>query len=296
MSESIKTPPARNRGLGKGLAALLGESLETVGDTAPAPSAGQRTLPVEFLEPCPLQPRRRFVEQELDELAESIRANGVIQPLLVRRAGGDKYEIVAGERRWRAAQRAGLHELPVVERQIGDEDALQLALVENLQREDLNPLEEADAYRRLIDEFHHRQEDVATALGKSRSYIANTVRLLNLPEEVRTLIEKGALSAGHARCLLGAIDPLKTARIAVEKGLNVRQTELLAKDEIDISDSGAKSTRHQPDDPNTRALEEEMGRILGLKVKIKRRGEGGTLSIDYQSVEQLDGLLKKLNI
>jgi ParB family chromosome partitioning protein len=295
MNENAKTAVARNRGLGKGLAALLGDSMDGAAESPAASSTAQRTLPIEFLTPCPLQPRRHFEERDLAELAESIRENGILQPLLVRHVGA-KYEIVAGERRWRAAQRAGLHELPVVERTIGDEEALQLALVENLQREDLNPLEEADAYRRLIEDFRHRQEDVAAALGKSRSHIANTVRLLNLPEEVRGFIENGTLSAGHARCLLGAQDPLSTARVAVQKGLNVRQTELLAKGEIEIDEKQSKKATKNVKDPNTRALEDELARILGLSVKVKVRGEGGTLSIGYQSVDQLDGLLKKLRI
>jgi len=292
MNEPSKTSSMRGRGLGKGLAALLGESLDHTSETSQAASTTQRTIPIEHLEPCPLQPRRYFVDKDLNELAESIRENGIIQPLLVRPIQNGRYEIVAGERRWRAAQRAGLHELPVVERTVGDQEALQLALVENLQREDLNPLEEAEAYQRLIADFHHRQEDVASALGKSRSHIANTIRLLNLPSSVRALIGDKSLTAGHARALLGASDPMTAARTVISKGLSVRQTEQMVRGG---TFSSAKSRKPAEKDPNVQALEEELSRTLGLQVKIKQNGRSGTMSIAFKSIDQLDILLKKLS-
>ena len=221
----------RQRGLGKGLAALLGETMEP-GGTGTREGA-LLSIPIEHLTPHPNQPRQHFDEAEIESLADSIRARGIVQPLVVRPGPGEgdstPYQIVAGERRWRAAQRAGLHELPAVVRHLSDSESIEIALVENLQRRDLNPLEEASAYRRLIREFDHRQEDVASALGKSRSHVANTVRLLDLPATVKELVGDGTLSAGHGRALLAAADPAHLADTVVRLGLTVRQTEALVR-------------------------------------------------------------------
>lgn len=277
MSEAVA---GRRRGLGMGLAALLGPS----GDAPPAGPV--ETVPIERLRPSPVQPRRRFAEPELVALAASIAAKGVLQPLLVRPAG-EQLEIVAGERRWRAAQRAGLHQVPVVVRELGDGEALEIALVENLQRADLSPLEEAEALRRLVAEFGYRQETLAAALGRSRSHVANTLRLLGLPEPVRAMLEDGSLSAGHARALLGAADPQRLALQIVARGLNVRQTEALVRRET-------RGRGPRPVDPNLAALERDLAQRLGLAVAIRRSGSGGTLTLRYTRPEQLDRILRRL--
>jgi ParB family transcriptional regulator, chromosome partitioning protein len=276
----------RKRGLGMGLSALLGNA------AGPASGEGVLMVPIEFLQPAALQPRRYFGEDELAALTESIRAKGVMQPLLVRRLpdGDGHYEIVAGERRWRAAQLAGCHELPVVVYALSDREALEVALLENVQRQDLTPLEEAAGYRRLIDEFGHTQEELARTLGKSRSHIANLIRLLGLPGSVRTMLERGELSAGHARALLGAPDPAPLARQVVARGLNVRQTEAMIRDQRQSS----RSRTPDPRDPNTVALERDLSMRLGLPVRLQPHRTGGTLSIAYRSAEQLDDLINRL--
>ncbi len=288
------SPHPRQRGLGKGLAALLGETVDPG-----AGSAREGTLlsiPIEQLAPHPGQPRRHFDEAEIKSLAASIRERGIVQPLVVRpaegAAGDAPYQIVAGERRWRAAQRAGIHEVPAVVRRLSDAESIEIALVENLQRRDLNPLEEASAYRRLIDDFAHRQEDVAQALGKSRSHVANTVRLLDLPAPVKTLIADAALSAGHGRALLAADDPAQLAETVVRLGLTVRQTEALVRR---AGQERAPKTTPAVD-PDIRALEKELGRVLGLKVAITpaARGNGGRLTVAYRQPEQLDSLIARL--
>jgi ParB family chromosome partitioning protein len=284
---------ARRRGLGMGLSALLGAPSEGLpGSSAAEPP---RSVPIEYLRPSALQPRHRFSEDDLAGLAESIRSHGVMQPLLVRRApnGGDFYEIVAGERRWRAAQLAGVHELPVILHELSDRAALEVALLENVQRQDLSPLEEAEGYRRLIDEFDHTQEALAGALGKSRSHIANLLRLLGLPNQVREMLERGELSAGHARALLGAREPAELARAVVARGLNVRQTEALVR--ADSRRAARPRAGPSAKDPNTLALERDLSGRLGLSVSLKPKGRGGVLSIAYHSSDQLDGLLKRLN-
>jgi ParB family transcriptional regulator, chromosome partitioning protein len=277
---------ARKRGLGMGLSALLGSAGER------ASAEGVHMVPIEFLRPAALQPRRYFGEDELAALTESIRAKGVMQPLLVRRLsdGDEHYEIVAGERRWRAAQLAGCHELPVVVYALSDREALEVALLENVQRQDLTPLEEAEGYRRLIDEFGHTQEELARTLGKSRSHIANLIRLLGLPASVRTMLERGELSAGHARALLGAPDPAPLARQVVTKELNVRQTEAMVRNQR----QSIRSSTSDPRDANTVALERDLSLRLGLPVTLQPRRSGGTLSIAYRSAEQLDDLIKRL--
>ena len=277
---------ARKRGLGMGLSALLGNARDR------GNAEGVHMVPIEFLRPAALQPRRYFGEDELAALTESIRARGVMQPLLVRRLpdGDDHYEIVAGERRWRAAQLAGCHELPVVVYALSDREALEVALLENVQRQDLTPLEEADGYRRLIDEFGHTQEELARTLGKSRSHIANLIRLLGLPASVRTMLERGELSAGHARALLGAPDPAPLARQVVTRELNVRQTEAMVRNQRQI----IRPSTSGPRDANTVALERDLSMRLGLPVTLQPRRNCGTLSIAYRSAEQLDDLIKRL--
>jgi ParB family chromosome partitioning protein len=284
--EADRRAGARKRGLGMGLSALLGDASDLV-----APE-GARIVPIEFLRPSALQPRRYFGEDELAALTESIRARGVMQPLLVRRVEGadEQYEIVAGERRWRAAQIAGCHELPVVVYALSDREALELALLENVQRQDLTPLEEADGYRRLIEEFGHTQEELARTLGKSRSHIANLIRLLGLPAPLRAMLDGGELSAGHARALLGARDPAPLARQVVARGLNVRQTEALIRNERQT----VKTRNPKPRDANTLAVERDLSGRLGLRVRLQPRGNGGTLSIAYRSLDQLDELIRRL--
>ena len=285
----------RQRGLGKGLAALLGETMEPA--TTGTREGALLSIPIEHLTPHPNQPRQHFDEAEIEGLADSIRARGIVQPLVVRPAPGGEdgapYQIVAGERRWRAAQRAGLHELPGVVRQLSDPESIEIALVENLQRSDLNPLEEATAYRRLIREFDHRQEDVATALGKSRSHVANTVRLLDLPETVKALIGDGTLSAGHGRALLAAADSAALSDTVVRLGLTVRQTEALVRR---AGEGRTRQRKARRDDPNIRALQDDLSRTLGLRVTIDpaKRGAGGRMTIAYKEPEQLDALINRL--
>jgi len=246
-------------------------------------------VPIEAIRPSPLQPRRHFAEAELDGLAQSIRDKGILQPLLVRPAGDaeGEFELVAGERRWRAAQRVGLHEVPVVVRVFADTEALEIALVENLQREDLSPLDEAEAYSRLTREFGRSQASLADALGKSRSHIANTLRLLALPASVRDSLERGELSAGHARALLAAADPAMLAAEVVRRGLNVRATEALVRGRAARPQSRTRRER----DADVAALEHELGQHLGLRVTLAAKRRGGTLSVHYHSLDQLDRIL-----
>ncbi len=273
------------RGLGRGLSALMAEV--TPPDQQSDALARNRVqhLPVERLAPNPDQPRRHFDETALAELAASIREKGVIQPLIVRERG-DGYEIVAGERRWRAAQRAQLHEVPVVIRSFSDTEVLEIAIIENIQRTDLNPVEEAMGYRALIDRFGHTQEKLAGAMGKSRSHIANLLRLLSLPEDVQTMLRDGRLSAGHARALITSPDSSALAQQVVQKGLSVRQAEALSKS----SKPGQKKRRPEKD-ADTRGLENDLSAVLGMKVQITDSGGGsGTLTVSYASLEQLDAL------
>lgn len=285
--------PARSR-LGRGLAALIGD----VGDETAAVerTRSQRRLPIEFLRPNPRNPRRIFTDGELDELAASIRERGVIQPILARTVRGspDAYEIIAGERRWRAAQRAGLHDVPVVLLEVTDREALELAIIENVQREDLNPLEEAMGYQALMDEFKHAQDDVAKIVGKSRSHVANTLRLLKLPETVKTYLTTGQISAGHARALIGQPDPEAIAKAIVAQGLNVRQVEALAQEQAAKTGRPSKSRERVEKDADTRAFERRLSDALGLTVTISHRDGGGELKIRYRSLEQLDEVLRRL--
>ena len=283
--------------LGRGLAALLGD--ETEDYTSLDRVRTSKQVPVEQLHPGRLQPRKIFDEVAIAALAESIRENGILQPILVRRdeQQPNTFEIVAGERRWRAAQKAQLHEVPVVIRELNDNEALQLSLIENVQREDLSPLEEAEGYQRLIDEFDHTQEALARGIGKSRSHIANTLRLLKLPAPVRDLLAEGQLSAGHARALLNADAPEKLARTVAAKGLSVRETErLVAKGKAGAKAKGRRGAAGAAQkDPDTAALERDLSALLGLKVSITFRGTGGELMIHYQTLEQLDDVLRRLN-
>jgi ParB family chromosome partitioning protein len=281
------------RGLGRGLSALLGEGAGPVSSATRAP----RHLPIGQIEPSRLQPRRHFDADELEALAESIRANGILQPILVRRhpSKANVHEIVAGERRWRAAQLAKLHEIPVVEREFSDSEVIEVALVENMQRHDLSALEEAEGYQRLIGEFGRSQEDLARQLGKSRPHIANTLRLLKLPDEVKALLIEGRLTAGHGRALLSARDPVALAAKVVARGLSVRQTEALAARSAAGPARRKKQTPPAAKDADTRALERDLARLLGLQVEIAHGRTGGSLTIRYRSLEQLDDVIRRLN-
>ncbi len=291
MSEETKKPEGTKRaGLGRGLSALFGEASE---DYASIDRVRQtKHVPVEFLHPGRFQPRRRFDEASIAELTQSVKEKGVLQPLLVRRHPDkpNAFEIIAGERRWRSAQAAGLHEVPVVVRDLTDREALELSIIENIQRQDLTPLEEAEGYRRLLDEFQHTQEDLARSLGKSRSHIANTLRLMALPEPIKHMLHEGALSAGHARALLTAANPVRLAEQVVAQGLNVRQTEQLAKGE----ERTEPRSPAPPKDADLLSLEESLSEQLGLKVVITNRGTGGALSINYKTLDQLDDVLRRL--
>ncbi len=287
----------RGRGLGRGLSALLGEDAD-----AGAAAAGARSLPIECLRPSRFQPRRRMTEDDLRDLAQSIAAKGVLQPILVRVAADDagRFEIIAGERRWRAAQLAQLHEVPVVVKALSDREAMEIALIENLQREDLSPLDEAEGYRRLINEFGHTQEALAESIGKSRSHVANTLRLLALPEGVKTMLDANLLTAGHARALLAAADPEVLARTVARRALNVRQTErLVAQSRGDgaagrprrrLSTSGAFAAKTA----DIAALERDLSGRLGLTVDIRHRAGAGSVVLHYRTLEQLDDILKRL--
>jgi len=285
----------QGRALGRGLSALLGDEAVQNPQIIPANQRGQ-SLPVEFLAPSPFQPRRIFNQDDITELTASVRERGVLQPILVRPnpTRPNHYEIVAGERRWRAAQAAQLHEVPVIIRELSDEGLLEIALVENIQRADLNPLEEASGYLRLIDGFNHTQESLAKVVGKSRSHVANTLRLLTLPKTVQRLVDQGQLSAGHARALIGADDPTGLAAKIVKSALNVRQTEALVKSEKSPRKS-AQSTVPR-NDPDTMALERTVSDMLGLKVNIEFRGEnvGGKVVVHYGNLDQLDEIIRRL--
>jgi ParB family chromosome partitioning protein len=288
----------RRRGLGRGLSALLGdEPAEKGGAMAPETATPRETvsLPVELLRPSPFQPRKHFDDDAFMTLVDSIKDKGVLQPLLVRQDPNDdkRFEIVAGERRWRAAQQARLHEVPVVVKELSDRDTLEVALVENLQREDLTPLEEAEAYRRLMDEFGHTQEVLAKAVGKSRSHVANMMRLLALPKPVQRMLDEGQISAGHARSLINAEKPEDLAREIQRRGLNVRQAEDLARKTKPANDP--KAPKAMPADPNISALERELAEALGLKVTVQAKAGGaGTMTIHFNSPEQLDEVIRRL--
>jgi ParB family chromosome partitioning protein len=271
--------------LGRGLASLIGD----LGAEANDRGRTQRRLPIELLKRNPFNPRRAFSEVQLDELAQSIRDRGIIQPLIVRPAGNDNYEIVAGERRWRAAQRAGLHDVPVVVVEVNDREAFQLAIIENVQRADLNPIEEANAYQRLADEFDYSQEEVAKTVGKSRPHVANTLRLLKLTNPVQELITTGKLDAGHARILVGLDDQGELANLIAERGYSVRQVEAMIRER-----TGRAPRKPRAKDANSRAFEKRLTDALGLQVTLNQRGDGGVLHIQYSNLDQLDDIARKL--
>lgn len=295
------TRKPERRGLGRGLSSLMAEVSmpENSGDSA-APLADRR-LPVAALLPNPDQPRRDFPPDRMEELAASVREKGVLQPLIVRPAPGSpgRYQIVAGERRWRAAQAAQVHDVPVVIRELTDTEVLEIAIIENIQRADLNPLEEATGYRQLMDRFGHTQEKIAQALGKSRSHIANLLRLLSLPDEVLAMLRGGKLSAGHARALVGREDAVVLARSIVERGLSVRQAEDLARKPADPSGRTKPAThgRSTEKDADTRAIEGDLSAALGMAVVIDHEAgtNEGVLRIRYKSLEDLDFLCRALS-
>ncbi|RYY37394.1 MAG: ParB/RepB/Spo0J family partition protein [Sphingomonadales bacterium] len=290
MTETTRKP---RPGLGRGLSSLLGDNLPEAPITGPAMSPGAgglRMLPVSALTPHPDQPRRHFDETALEDLALSIQARGLIQPIVVRPMGHN-YQIVAGERRWRAAQRARLHEVPVIVRELDDAETMEIALVENIQRQDLNAIEEAEAYHRLIGEFGHTQEALGKLVHKSRSHITNLLRLLDLPAGVRELVINGAIDMGHARALIGAPDAEKLARQVADKGLSVRETEKLARAAKPASRRKGEGTER---DPDIAALERHLGDVLGLNIRIAHGAKGGALTLAYSTLDQLDMVCQRL--
>lgn len=290
------------RGLGRGLSALMADVAVAPGVDRPTGGRGEQMVPIEQVAPNPEQPRRHFSEEALSELAASVAEKGILQPLIVREIASDtaKYQIVAGERRWRAAQRAQLHEVPVIIRQFSDVEVLEIAIIENIQRADLNAIEEAAGYRQLMDRFGHTQEKLAESLGKSRSHIANLLRLLQLPQEIRDYVVEGKLTAGHARALITCDDPVTLARKAVVGGLSVRETERMAKaasepraPRINGANGHARET-----DADTRALEGDLSANLGMKVMIEHKpnGQSGRVVIEYRDLDELDDLCRLLTL
>jgi ParB family chromosome partitioning protein len=285
------------RGLGRGISALIGETEPLTAASAVAGGTVQET-PIELLRRNPDQPRRLFPESELEELTESIRTHGLLQPILVRPAPGaaGEYQIVAGERRWRAAQRAGLRAVPIVVRDFNELEILEVGLVENLQREDLNPLEEAAAFRMLMERFGRTQDAVAQAVGKSRSYVANMLRLLSLPEDVRGYVEAGQLSAGHARAIVSAPNPAGLARTILDKGLSVRQAEAMARGAREGGGGApARPARPKGSGSDVEALAQDLSESLGLVVTIAHKGSKGEVTIKYRTLDQLDDLCRRLS-
>jgi ParB family transcriptional regulator, chromosome partitioning protein len=275
--------------LGRGLAALIGD--DTSEESVVEDIRSLRHLPVELLVPNPANPRKRFAEEDIESLALSIRDKGLLQPLVVRPRGDGGYEIVAGERRWRAAQRAQIHDVPVLIRNLDDRETLEIAIIENVQRSDLNALEEAGAYRQLLEQYNYTQQQLADAVGKSRSHIANTLRLLTLPADVLRMIDEGQLTAGHARTLVASDNPQEAAEKIVKLGLSVRDAEELSRTVPQKSKAAVK-----PEKPaDTRALEKTLGQALGLTVAVSHKGDkGGTLTISYKTFDQLDDLVRRL--
>lgn len=296
---------AAQRGLGRGLSALLGDDkpvvsgdvpVETANDGAPS---GRRRLPIEFLVRNADQPRVHFDDASLEELALSIKDKGLLQPILVRELEPEKFQIVAGERRWRACQKAGVHEVPVVVRDLSDSEVLEIAIVENIQRQDLTAIEEAVGFKRLMEEFGHKQETVAELVGKSRSHVTNMMRLLNLPEQVQAYVNEGLISMGHARALIGHENALEIARRIIKEGLSVRQVEALinegreGKQKREPRPGGSASKKK---DPDTIALEKDLSAAVGMKVAISHEGEGGKVVINYDDLDALDELCSKLGV
>jgi ParB family chromosome partitioning protein len=296
----------KNKRLGRGLSALLGEpDVESRGsDTSTEPQAtsqsGVKSLPIELIRPNPDQPRRNITAEELKALSDSVAEKGIVQPILVRPINetGANWEIVAGERRWRAAQIAQLHEIPALVRELTDRETLEIGIVENVQRADLNPVEEARGYKQLIDRFGNTQEDVAQAVSRSRSHVANMVRLLALPDGVLAFLEDGRISAGHARAIATAPDPVSLAEVIVEKGLSVRAAEMLAREALDRPAPEKKSRQaaeSRDKDADTRALESDVAARLGLSVDIRHGAKGGEIRVEYTTLEQLDDVCRRLS-
>lgn len=292
MSEDVS-----KRRLGRGLAALIGEMDQPVpvGEVRQTVNP-DRTIPIEFVARSPKNPRRYFDEAELQDLAGSIRQHGIVQPVVVRTIGADRYEIIAGERRWRAAQLAGLVEVPVIVRDVDDRTALELAIVENVQRADLNPLEEALGYDQLIAEHGYTQNDLGEIIGKSRSHVANSLRLLKLPDPVRDMLADGSLSAGHARALVSTPDPVALAKTIAQKGMSVRDAEKLAQNHIRAQQSPATAETRETKDSDTIALERSLSDRLGLAVSINHKGGGGQLKINYKTLDQLEEICRLLEM
>ena len=286
--------------LGRGLAALMGDAaLEApaparAGDAQQAPRLAQRKVPIEHIRPNPRNPRKSFSDDELAELSTSIRERGIIQPIVVRPAQGQPngFEIIAGERRWRAAQRAKLHEVPIVVLEVTDGEALELAIIENVQRTDLNPLEEALGYQSLVDHYKHSQDDIAGIVGKSRSHVSNTLRLLKLPDSVKAYINAGKITAGHARALIGQPNPEALAHEIVSKGLNVRQIEQARQDQNKSGKKGKAGKKRK--DPNTVSMERSLSDTLGLAVEINHKARGGSVKIKYKTLDQLEDIARRL--
>lgn len=292
--------PNKSRGLGRGLSALMADvNQDNTQASDQRPRRADQMMPVERVHPNPDQPRRTFSDEGLSELAASIREKGIIQPLIVRAAPNrpEHFEIVAGERRWRAAQIAQLHEIPVLIRSFDDTEVLEVAIIENIQRADLNPVDEAAGYRQLMDRFGRTQDQMAIAMGKSRSHIANLLRLLTLPEDVQTYLSEGRLTAGHARALIGHPQASVLARDVIQRKLSVRETEKLVKTPEPKKNVGESKPRSASKDADTVQIENELAAALGMKVSIdhKSGGEGGKLTLNYQSLDQLDDLLRALS-
>jgi ParB family chromosome partitioning protein len=280
--------------LGRGLASLIGDAgAEPV---AAERGRGHRRVSIAFLRPNPRNPRKVFSDVEITELADSIRERGIIQPIVVRTVRGatDSYEIIAGERRWRAAQRAGLHDVPIIVHEASDAEALELAIIENVQRADLNPLEEAAGYQALADEYKYTQDDIAKTVGKSRSHVANTLRLLKLPESVKAYIDAGKLTAGHARALIGLPDSEAVAREIVARELNVRDVEAFAQQHAAAAGKAKKKRERAAKDVDTLAVEKRLSDALGLTVTLETRGEAGKVQIEYRDLDQLDEVIRRL--
>ena len=291
----------KKRGLGRGLSALMADVQEDKPEVSGGTKELDSLIPIEKIFPNPDQPRRSFDKDALSDLAASIQEKGIIQPLILReKSGGDgTYEIVAGERRWRASQIAKLHEVPAIIRDFDDTEVLEIAIIENIQRSDLNPMEEAQAYSQLMEKFGHTQEVLSKSLGKSRSHIANSVRLLTLPADIQFFVKEGQLSAGHARALITADDPIGLAKLAIQKGLSVRDVEKLAKSVLDAKAPKAPSVgpKSREKDADTKALEQDLSANLGMKVSVDHTAgkENGTLTISYASLEDLDELCRILS-
>ena len=287
----------KKKGLGKGLAALIGEE-ESLGNDNDKPSnvsdqnlRQSDEIPIEFLHPNKNQPRKLFDEEKIDELSQSIKQKGLILPILVKKIDENNYQIIAGERRWRASQKAGLHDVPVIIKNLDDKEILEIALIENMQREDLNPIEEAEGIARLQDEFKYTQEELSNILGKSRPQISNTIRLLKLPQKVKEFVQNKTLSAGHARALVGLEDSYAIAQVAIKKNMNVRQLETY----ISYVKNKRGKKGNKTKDPNILSLENEITQMLGLIIKIDHKdSEKGKLEIFYNNLEQFDNLIKKL--